>query len=94
MHLGVGARPHLVGGIVNQCTCIIYVFRSCVVLDCCMAPDDRWCCQTIFGRRDVTVVIQLLEDGERLRVIARRLGVPPSVVSDYGEVTRRLENAP
>ena len=30
---------------------------------------------------DVARAVQLLEDGERLRVVARRLGVSPSIVS-------------
>ena len=36
---------------------------------------------TTFGRPDIARVMQLLEDGERLRVVARRLHLPPSVVS-------------
>ena len=45
---------------------------------------------------DVARAVQLLEDGERLRVVARRLDVSPSVVSrlwrryqETGEYTRR-----
>ena len=30
---------------------------------------------------DVAIAVQLLEDGERLRVVARRFDVSPSVVS-------------
>ena len=39
--------------------CGNYVF--CFVFDCWMSLDDRWCCQTIFGRPDVARVMQLLE---------------------------------
>ena len=46
-----------------------------------MAPDGRWYCQTIFGPPDVARVMQLLEDGERLRVVARRRDVSPNIVS-------------
>ena len=60
-----------------------------------MAIDGRWCCRTIVGPSDVARVMQLLEDDERLRVVARRLDVSPSVHSaDYGEVTRILESTP
>ena len=45
-----------------------------------MIHDVRWCCQTIFGRPDVARVTQLLEYGERLRVVDRRLYLPPGVV--------------
>ena len=45
---------------------------------------------------DVARAVQLLEDGERLRVVVRRLDVSPSVVSrlwrrhqETGEYTRR-----
>ena len=48
------------------------------------------------GLPDVARALQLIEDGERLRVVARTLGVPPSVVSrlyrryqETGEYTRR-----
>ena len=61
-----------------------------------MIYDGRWCCQTIFGRPDIARVMQQLEDGERLRVVARRLHLPPSVVGrlwrsykETGEYTRR-----
>ena len=74
--------------------CVNYVF--CVVFDCWMIHDGRWCWQTIFGRPDIASVMQLLEDGERFRVVARRLHFPPSVVGrlwrsyqDTGEYTRR-----
>ena len=46
-----------------------------------MIPDGRWCSRTIVGPSDVTMVVQLLEDGERLPVVARRREVSPSVVS-------------
>ena len=59
--------------------CGSYVF--CFVLDCWMSLDGRWSCQTIFGTNDVARVMQLLEDGEHLRVIARILYLPPSVVN-------------
>ena len=45
-----------------------------------MTHDGRWCYQKIFGQPAIARVMQLLEDGERLRVIARRLYLPPSVV--------------
>ena len=74
--------------------CIHYVF--CVVFDCWMTHDGRWCCQTIFGRPDIARVMQLLEDGERLRLVTRRRYLPPSVVDrlwksyqETGECTRR-----
>ena len=61
-----------------------------------MIHDGRWCCQTIFGCPDIARVMQQLEDGERLRVVARRLHLPPSVVGrlwriykETGEFTRR-----
>ena len=61
-----------------------------------MTHDGRWCCQTIFGSPDIARVMQLLEDGERLRVVARILHLPPSVVGrlwrsyqETGEYTRR-----
>ena len=59
--------------------CGNYVF--CVVFDCWMSPDGRWCCQMMFGTPDVARVMQLLEDRERLRVIPRILYLPPSVVN-------------
>ena len=51
----------------------------------------------IFGHPDfASRVMKLLEDGERLRVVARRLHVPPRVVGrlwrsyhETGEYTRR-----
>ena len=58
--------------------CINCVF--CVVFDCWMTHDGRWCCQTIFGRPDIARVMQLPEDGERLRLVARICYLPPSVV--------------
>ena len=72
----------LVGSIINQPSgqymCINYV--SCVVFDCWMTHDGRWSCQTIFGRPGIARFLQLLEDGERLRVVARRLYLPPSII--------------
>ena len=53
-----------------------YVF--CVVCDC-WSPDGRWCCLTMFGTPVVVIVMQLLEDGERLRVIPRKHNFSPSV---------------
>ena len=46
-----------------------------------MTRDGRWCCQTICGRPDIARVIQLLEDGVLRREVARRLHLPPGVVS-------------
>ena len=63
--------------LINQVGGIYVVIMFSVSL---MTPDDRWCCQTIFGRPDIARVMQLLEDGERLRVVARRLHLHPSVV--------------
>ena len=37
--------------------------------------------QTTFGRPDIARVMHLLEYGERLRVVARRLYLPKSVVA-------------
>ena len=59
--------------------CVNYVF--CVVFDCWMSPDGRWCCRTIFGHPDVARVMQLIEDGERLRVVAWLCDVSPNIVS-------------
>ena len=54
----------LVGSIKNQLRgqnmCVNYVF--CVAFDCWMAPDGRWCCQTIFGPPGIARVMQVLED--------------------------------
>ena len=55
-------------------------YVSCVVFDCWMTRDGPWCCQMICGRPDVASVMQLLEDGERLRVIPNRVYLPPSFV--------------
>ena len=41
---------------------------------------------------DVARAVQLLEDGERVQVVARRFGVSPSVVSRLW--TRRLGSIP
>ena len=74
--------------------CVNYVF--CVVFDCWITNEGRWRCQTIFGRPDIAKVMQLLDDDERHRVVARILHLPPGVVSrlwrsyqDTGEYTRR-----
>ena len=48
----------------------------------------------IVGPSDVASIMQLLEDDERRRVVARRLDVSPSVVADHAQVTRRLESTP
>ena len=53
----------------------------CVAFDCWMSPEGRWCCQTIFGTTNVAIIMQLLEDGERLQVIPPILFLPPSVVN-------------
>ena len=72
--------------------CVNYVF--CVVF--ILLEDGRWCCQTIFWRPSIARVMHLLEDVERLRVVARILRLPPSVVvrlwrsyQENGEYTRR-----
>ena len=65
--------------------CISYVF--CAVFDYWMTHDGLWCCQTIFGPPDVARVMQLIGDGERLRVAARRRNVSPIKSVDYVEVT-------
>ena len=59
--------------------CGNYVF--CVVFDCWMTHNGWCCCQTIFGTPDVARVMQLLQDGELLRVTPRRLYLLPSVVN-------------
>ena len=46
-----------------------------------MARVGRWRCQITFGPPDVARIMQLLEDGERLRIGARRHDVSPSIVS-------------
>ena len=65
-----------------------------------MVTDSRWCSRTIVRPSDVARVMQLLKDDERLSVVARRLDVPPSVVSrlwrsyqETGEYTRNRVNA-
>ena len=65
-----------------------------------MAIDGRWCCWTTVGLSDVARIMQQLEDDERLRVVARRLDVSPSVVirlwisyQETGESTRNRVNA-
>ena len=108
MQLGVDAHPGptpilgLVGVIIDQPSgqymCVIFVF--CVIFDCWMAIDGRWCCRTIVGPSDVARIMQLLEDDERLRVVAQRLDVSPSVASrlwrsyqETGEYTRNRVKA-
>ena len=59
--------------------CGNYVF--CVVYDCWMTHNGWWCCHTIFGTPDVARVMQLLQDGELLRVTPRILYLLPSVVN-------------
>ena len=59
--------------------CIISVFS--VVFDCWMTHDGRWRCKMIFGPPDVARIMQLLEDGEQLRMVARRHDASPSIVS-------------
>ena len=59
--------------------CVKCVFS--VVFDCWMARVGQWRCQMIFGPPDVARIMQLLEDGERLRMVARRHDVTPSIVS-------------
>ena len=78
--------------------CVIFVF--CVVFDCWMAHRGRWCCRTIVGPSGVARVMQLLEDDEWHRMVARRLDVSPSVVSrlwksyqDTGVYTRNWAKA-
>ena len=56
-----------------------------------MTHDGRWCCQTIFGRPDVARVTQLLEDGEWLQVVDRRLCLPPSVVGRLWRSYQEIE---
>ena len=36
-----------------------------------MTHHGRWCCQTVFGRPDISRVMQLLEYVERIQVVAR-----------------------
>ena len=78
--------------------CVIFVF--CVIFDCWMAPGGRWCCRRMVGPSNVAWAKQLLEDDERLRVVAQRLDVSPSVVSplwksyqETGECTRNRVKA-
>ena len=82
----------------GQCMCVNFVL--CVIFDCWMAPRGRWCSRTMVGPSDIARVMQLLEDDERLRVVARRLDVSPIVVSrlwriyqETGEYTRNRVKA-
>ncbi len=94
-------KDWLVVSLINQVgsTCASFWF-SVSFFDCCMAIDGRWCCRTTVGLSDVARIMQLLEDDERLRVVARRLDVSPSVVirlwiryQETGEYTRNRVNA-
>ena len=94
-------KDWLVVSLINQVgsTCASFWF-SVSFFDCWMAIDGRWCCWTIVGPCDVARIMQLLEDDERLRVVARRLDVSPSVVirlwisyQETGEYTRNRVNA-
>ena len=82
-------KDWLVVSSINQvdCTCALIICFLCR-FDCWMTHDGRWCCQAIFGRPAVARVVQLLEDGERLLVVAWRLHLPPSVV---GRLWRRYQ---
>ena len=78
----------------EQYICVNYVFG--VVFDCWVTHDGRCCCQKTFGHPDIARVMQLLEDGERFRVVAQILHLPQSVVGqlwrsyqETGEYTRR-----
>ena len=46
-----------------------------------MARVGEWRCQMIFGPPDVARIMQLLEDGERIRMVPGRHDVSPSIVS-------------
>ena len=59
--------------------CVNYVFS--VVFDCWMARDGGRRRQMIVGSPDVARIMQLVEYGERLRMVARRQNVSPSIVS-------------
>ena len=48
----------------------------------------------IYGRRNIARVTQLLEDGGRLRVVARRPHLPPSVVGRLSRIFQELESTP
>ena len=94
-------KDWLVVSLINQVgsTCASFWFYVSL-FDCWMAIDGRWCCWTTVGLSDVARVMQLLEDDERLRVVARRLDVSTIVVSrlwisyqETGEYTRNRVNA-
>ena len=76
--------------------CVTFVF--CVIFHCWMAPHGRWCCRAMVGPSDVARIMQLLEDDERSRVVARILDVSPSVVSrlwrSYQETGEYIRNRP
>ena len=83
MQLGVDVHPHpynykdwLEVSLINQVGSACASFFFCVICDCWMVPDGRWCSRTIVGPSDVARVVQLLEDGERLPVVARDLMCP------------------
>ena len=75
-------KDWLAVSLINQVgsTCAFIMFSVTFFFDWWMTHDGRWCCQTIFGRPDIASVMQLLEDGELLRMVARRHHLPPSVV--------------
>ena len=86
MPLGVGEHPQgLVGSIrfndqpSGQNMCANCGFS--VVFDWWIARVGRWRCQMIFGSSDVAGIMQLPDDGERLRMVARRHDASPSIVS-------------
>ena len=94
-------KDWLVVSLINQVgsTCAS-VWFSVSFFDCWMAIDGRWCCWTTVGLSDVARITQLLDDDERLRVVARRLDMSPSVVirlwisyQETGEYTRNRVNA-
>ena len=60
--------------------CASIVF-SLAFFDCWMARVGRWRCQMIFGPPAVASIMQLLEDGERLRIGARIHDLSPRIVS-------------
>ena len=75
-------KDWLAVSLINQkssiCAAIMF---SVSFFDCWMSLGGRWCCQTVFGRPGVAIVMQLLEDGERLLVIPQILYLSPTVVN-------------